>query len=167
MKLIFLLLFIITGCSTTRFYRAADVSHELKNNSQQLTYLTAKVENDFQDKEAFYQNYYKESSNKDNYILGDLAYRLNDLKLKRDSILSRSHTIKKINDSLLSKMERKKKIQEGDPIYQDIEAFAVITQRDAKKLYEDYAVYKKTSNEFAKFAMFTGNMFKKSTSVRQ
>ena len=166
MKIIFLLLFLITGCSVTRFYHAADVSHELKNNSQQLTYMAAKVENDFQDKEAFYQNYYKESPKKDSYILGDLAYRLNDLKMKRDSILSKSMTIKKINDSLLSKIETKKKISENDPEYQDIEAFAVITQRDAKKLYEDYAVYKTSSNEFATFAMFTGNMFKKSTSVR-
>ncbi len=165
MKLLFLVLFLLGGCSVSRFYHAADVSHELKKNSDQLTWMAAKVENDFQDKEAFFKNFHKESPNKESYIVGDLAYRLNDLKLKRDHILSKSMFIKKVNDGLLQKMEKKSKIQETDPVYKEIEDFAVITQNDAKKLFEDFGKYKAASNEFATFAMFTGNLWKKSTSV--
>lgn len=166
MKIIYLVLFLLGGCTVARYYQASDVSLELKKNSQQLTALTFQVERDFSDKEAFYENYYKENPKKDNFILGDLAYRLNDLKIRKDSILSKSQSIKKVNDELLTKIQNKKRIQETDPEYQDIEAFAVINQRDAKGLFEDFSKYRSASNEFATFALFTGNLWKKSSSVK-
>ena len=166
MKNLFFVLFLITGCSTTtRFYHAADVVHELKNNSQQLTYVAAKVKSDFEDKELFFEKYSNHRTKNNTFILEDLAYRLKDLKQKRDKIVANSMFIKKANDSLLNKVSIMQKISENDPVYQDIEDFSVITHRDAKKLYEDFETYKTSSNEFVSVAMFTRNTLKQSTRV--
>lgn len=166
MKILFLSLFLFTGCSVNRFYRASDVTKELKNNASQLNMIAWTVDKDYQDKAAFFSNYQKEAKNKDSFIIQDLYWRLTELKNKRDLIMQKSQTLKAVNDGLLVELDRKKEVKESDPSYRKIENFAKATGPEVKVLFGEYSNYKTASTEFAQFALFTGNVFKKSTSSK-
>ncbi len=158
-----LVLILVSGCSTSPFYQASDVSRELKKNSNQLQVVTMNTIYDFQDKEAFYKNYLETSKNKDSFIIQDLAWRLSDMRNKKDSILRKSAFIKEVNDHLLNQLSKKNKVNATDPVFKKIEAFAKVTKPEANILFKEFESYKNASTEFARFALFTGNIWKKST----
>jgi len=86
MKLLLLALFLVTGCSVSHFYRTTDVTQELNKNAAQLNMISWSVEKDYFDKEAFFKKFNRESKNKDTFIIQDLAFRLSELKKRRNRI---------------------------------------------------------------------------------
>jgi hypothetical protein len=155
-KVILLLLFFVTACSTTKTYHAAKVSQALIKHSKQLQIITFTVENDYANKLAFYEKFREKSHDKESFIMQDLALRLNTLKLKRDSILNKSVVVTQANNGLLYKLSKKQMINEADPIFQKIDSFSNLTNKEAGQLFSEYASYKNASSEFARFALFTG-----------
>lgn len=166
MKFLFLSLLLITGCSVSKFYRTSDVTKELKKNASQLNLIAWSVDKDYQDKAAFYSNYHRDAKNKDTFILQDLYWRLAELKNKRDFIMRKSNDLKAFNDGLLTELDDMKEVRETDPAYKKIETFAKTTGPEVRALFSEYANYKTSSTEFAKFALFTGNLWKKSSSTK-
>lgn len=90
-------------------------------------------------------------------MIHDLKSRLADLKLKRDAILARSHYIKSINAELLNKVSETQKVEQKDPLFNQIESFTTVSNLDAKNLYDDVEKYQKSSEDFIRFTMLTRN----------
>lgn len=155
-RAILLLLFFVTSCSTTRSYRAAEVSQELIKHSKQIENITFTVESDYANKLAFFENFRKRSHDKESFIIQDLALRLNTLKLRRDSILNKSVVVARANDGLLYKLTKKEMISETDPVFKKIDSFSRTTNNEAGQLLNEYNSYKSASSEFARFTLFTG-----------
>ena len=165
MKGLLLAVFLMTGCSTAKMFKASDVVVELKKNSTQLDVLSYNVDRDYEDKLAFYKRFSSDPKNKNGFVVEDLTYRMNDLKKRHDSILSKSSKIKAANDGLMEKLEDKKIVRESDPIFKKIDTFGDTTGEEAKILFSEYASYKEASIEFARFALFTGSVYQKSTQI--
>jgi hypothetical protein len=68
-----------------------------KKNDYQLRSIGSFVQKDYSSKEAFYDYYTKQASDKNQFMIHDLKSRLKDLKHKKDAILARSQYIKSIN----------------------------------------------------------------------
>lgn len=160
MKLLFLL-FLSVGCSVAKFYRAPEVKQELQKNAVHLETLTALVEQDFLDKQTFLKKYAEENKGKSNFVLEDLAWRLNNMKEKKELILSKTAYIKEANSELLNVLSAKKVVKEGEPEFKKIESFSKISSTDGKELLSDYHRYKDASEDFVKFALITGNVIRR------
>ncbi len=156
MRLLFVTLFLFSGCSVSKFYRSADVQRELKRNDTQLDLIAWTVEKDSSDNEAFYKNYQKDSKAKGSYLLEDLSWRLVELSKKKETILKLYQKLKQINHSLLSELGGREEIRESDAAYKRIEKFANLTGADVRLLFSEYASYKSASMDFANFSLFTG-----------
>lgn len=160
MKLL-LILFLSVGCSVSKYYRAPEVATELKKNEIHLKTLTTKVQKDFQDKEAFLKNYAQNSKGKNSFLMTDLAWRLQVMKEKKETILSKSSLIKEANTELLNVLGEKSVVKEGDPEFKKIEKFSNITDSEGKTLISDYQQYQSASQDFVRFALFTGNVIRR------
>lgn len=156
-----LVLFLSVGCSVSKFYRAPEVASELKKNEIHLQTLASKVEQDFQDKEAFLKKYAQENKGKNIFLVEDLAWRLQNMKQKKEAVLSKSAYIKEANSELLSVLSEKKVVKEEDPEFEKIESFSEITSSEGEELLTEYHRYQDASQDFVKFAMFTGNVIRR------
>ena len=166
MKLLLLALFLVSGCSVSKSYRTTDVTQELNQYAIQLHTISWTVERDYLEKQAFFNNFYHEGKNKNSFIIQDLAYRLAELKKKKDSILSRSKSLSSVNDKLLIELSNKNEVSRTDPAFEKIKNLSKVTRPEVNTLISDYQSYKTASTNFSKFAYFTGNLWKKSTSVK-
>jgi hypothetical protein len=160
MKLLFVL-FLTVGCSVAKFYRAPEVTSELKRNEIHLQTLMSKVEQDFQDKEAFLKSYAQDNKGKNAFLVSDLAWRLQNMKEKKEVILSKSAYIQEANSELLNVLNEKKVVKENDPEFEKIESFSEISSSEGKELLTEYHRYQDASLDFVKFAMFTGNVIRR------
>ncbi|WP_408097216.1 hypothetical protein ACJVC5_19455 [Peredibacter sp. HCB2-198] len=152
-KVIVLLMFMIVGC-TNRYYRASDVRHELRQNSRKLDIMQANIEHDFMEKVAFYE-FYTSRPDQNAFFRDDLAFRIRDLEIKKDSLMAKSTYIKDKNDNLLDQLADKGKVKESDEAFDNIESFADTTKKDANGLFLDYAKYINASQDFLRFALIT------------
>lgn len=157
----FLFLLLFAGCSVSNLYKTSDIEAELKKNATQLHTIAKSVHNDYQDKKVFLQTYKKQVNDKNNYILQDLTWRLHELKIKHDEILTQSSTLMQKNNELLSQIKNKEVIKESDPVYEKVDTFGKQTDEEAADLFHDYSIYKNASTDFARFALFTGNIWKR------
>lgn len=129
--------------------------------------MVSTVESDYADKAAYYKKYTEETGNKNTFILQDLGWRLEDMKAKKEAVVAKSEYINSVNEQLLLELKNKKSIKEKDPAFKKIESFSNAIVKDANDLYQDYTSYKTASEEFGNFAMFSGSMWKKSTSAKR
>ncbi len=167
MKRFLVLLFLAVGCSSkTPSYHASDVSQELKKNTTQLSAMVKIVEDDYHQKLKHYQNYAVQLNNKKTFILQDLKWRLQDLKSKKDAVVVKSDQISLMNNRLLIELKEQKIISRRDPSYTKIESFSEAISNEASILYGEYLKYKYASEEFSRFAMFSGSSLKKTTQIR-
>jgi CRISPR/Cas system-associated endoribonuclease Cas2 len=90
-------------------------------------------------------------------MIHDLKSRLKDLKHKKDAILARSQYIKSINEELLTKVSETQKVEQKDPLFNQIESFTTVSNLDAKNLYDDVEKYQRSSEDFIRFTMLTRN----------
>ena len=150
---ILILLFLLTGCSVTRFYQGPAVSQELKKNETSLELVKETLEADYEQKEDFLEQF--QVRGKDPFIKEGLDQKLTEMRLKREAVLQRMSHIKELNSGLLGKVEKKSKISEGDPVFKAIENFADDKDRELSVLMKEFTNYKKASEEFEKLAFFT------------
>lgn len=59
MKVFFLILIFVTGCSSQRYYKTTDITQKLKIDSQQLVVISYGVNQDYSEKLAFYEQFQK------------------------------------------------------------------------------------------------------------
>lgn len=145
---------LIGGCTRIRYYQASDVRHELRQNSRKLDLMQTNIEKDFLEKVAYFQ-FYTSRPEQNEFFRDDLAYRIQDLEVKKDSLMAHTTYIKDKNDNLLDQLADKKKIKQSDAAFEDIEEFAHSTQKDANALFRDYAKYVNASEDFMRFALIT------------
>lgn len=157
MIVLYLLLVFVTGCASQRYYYSPEVAKVLEKNDYQLRSISSFIQKDYSSKKAFFDYYTKQTSNKNPFMIHDLKSRLADLKLKRDAILARSHYIKSINAELLNKVSETQKVEQKDPLFNQIESFTTVSNLDAKNLYDDVEKYQKSSEDFIRFTMLTRN----------
>lgn len=152
MHLLLFFLFLI-GCSSTRFYQGPAVTHELRKNATSLELVLANIESDFKQKEEFLEKF--QVKGKDPFIKEGLSQKLYEMKLRRETFMNKMSHIGELNSGLLGKVKEKKKISEGDPVFEAIESFADTKDRELAVLMKDFANYRKASEEFEKLAFFT------------
>lgn len=98
-------------------------------------------------------------------IMRDLDKKINDLKMRRDSILNKSQVAKFSNYQLLRMIRTKNVIKEADTVYHKVNDFNKTINKEAGHLSNEYGSYEQASNEFERFALFTGIAFKKASSI--
>ena len=145
---------LISGCTQVRYYQASDVRHELRQNSRKLDLMQTNIEKDFLEKVAYFQ-FYASKDEQNKFFRDDLAFRIQDLEIKKDSLMAHSTYIKDKNDNLLDQLADKGKIRQSEKAFEDIEEFADSTQKDATVLFRDYNKYINASQDFMKFALIT------------
>lgn len=150
---VLLLLFLLTGCSVTRFYQGPAVSAELQNNEKNLSIVVASVEADFAMKSTFMGQF--QQKGKDPFIKENLDQKLVELREKKEILVTKTQELLKTNHQLLKQVSTKSKIKEGDPVFRNLEKFADHKDEALTELLEHFAAYKKTSEEFEKLAFFT------------
>lgn len=165
MKTILLLLLLCSGCSVARYYKAAEISTELKKNASQLAYLEDSVETDYQHKAEFYKSLTSNFPDKSGFVAQELRWRIKDMEEKKNTILAQSSYIRSVNDSLLTEIEDKKQISENDPVFDKIEEFSDSTTGEAKELFEEFDKYRNASAEFSRFVLFSKSTWQKSTKL--
>lgn len=148
-----LLLFLLTGCSVTRFYQGPAVSAELANNEKSLAIVVESVNSDFAQKSAFMGKIHERA--KDPFIMENLDQKLIELKERKQVLVTKTESLLKANNQLLREVSRKNEIKEGDPIFRSLENFADKKDEAIGELMKDLAAYRKSSAEFEKLAFFT------------
>lgn len=147
------------GCSSTKYYKASDVSAELVNNSLELLALIESVEHDFNQKENFYQLINKNKKDHENFLMQDLGYQMRDLKNKKRTFEHRSQNIKDVNDHFLVEVSSKEFISEDDPLFKRIDTFANSMKPQAESMFKAYKEYRETSENFERSIVISKNIW--------
>jgi hypothetical protein len=148
-----LLLFILLGCSSNRFYQGPAVAQELRINEAALGLVMVSLQTDFEAKQTFFNNVRKIS--RDQFIMRSLNVKFRELKLSKEALMETTSYIKDLNEKLLKRVSEKDKIREGDPAFRAIENFAVDKEGQLAKLQKEYVIYEKTADEFENLAYYT------------
>lgn len=159
---ILLVLIFITGCSTTKYYRAADLSAELMNNSLQLTTLMESVEHDFSQKETFFQLIDRSKLSKNSFLIQDLGFQMSDLENKKRNFEHQSKNIKIVNDNMLIEVSSKDMISENDPLYAEINHFSSSIEKNSKAMFKALYEYKESAKNLERSIAISKNIWEAS-----
>lgn len=148
-----LLLILILGCSSRKFYQGPELSQELRRNEAALGLVLISMESDFEQKVNFLNKAKKIS--RDTFILNNLTEKMKELKASKDSVVSRTNYLKRLNQKLLEAVSEKYKIREGDATFNAVEDFAEDKGRELGVLKNDILNYQKSAEEFEDLAQYT------------
>lgn len=155
MKACILFFFLLTSCSVAKYYRAPEVKKELEKNALHLEAMVKYVNNDFLYKEATYKEFLKSNQKKNLFLREDLLWRLHDIRNKKDSLLQKGFAIQARNLELIQNLESKKNVSENDPVFDEIEAFSKIAEKEGSDLIRDLVEYQNASRNFLMFTELT------------
>ena len=154
MKNFFLFLLLILSCSTTKYYKVADLQIELEKNAQHLNYIEQSVTSDFGRKLKLYDKFSPRVKRSD-FLSHELSWRLKEMEDKKRFLLQVGARIRSANQSLLEGIAGRKTISDREPIFEKIEAFGDNTAREAQELYVAFDEYRSASASFTKIMLFS------------
>ncbi len=148
-----LLLILIMGCASRRFYRGPEIVQELKINEAALGLVMVNLQTDFETKQLFLNDVRKKRHDK--FIMQSLNKKFQELKVSKETVLRRTSYIKNLNERLQEEVSEKEKIREGEHAFNAIEDFASDKNRQLAILQKEFANYEKTAEEFENLALHT------------
>jgi len=154
MKNILLFLLLILSCSTTKYYKVADLQLELTRNAEQLRYIEQSVSADFDRKLGLFEKF-SPRLKKSDYLSQELGWRIKEMESKKSDVLSIGARIKEANQELLKGINGKDQVSDREPIFQKIEAFGDSTTEEAKELFSAFDEYRSASASFTKIMLFS------------
>lgn len=165
MKNTLLFLLLILSCSTTKYYKVADLQLELNRNAEQLRYIEQSVSSDFRRKLSLFEKFSPRLKKK-NFLTQELNWRLKEMEMKKRSLIKIGHRIKNKNQSLLDGISGRKRISDNEPIFRKIEDFGSNTTVEAQALFEAFDEYRSASASFTKVMLFSKSSLQGSTSKK-
>lgn len=146
-----ILLFILSGCSTSRFYSSSALSEELKKNEMGLMLITDTLLADYQQNEKLLSELKKQTQSP--FIIENLDQKLGLIASQKESFLKVTSHLRKKNEKLIRKVNGKEKIRQGDPIFREIENFAEDKNKEQVELIQELEKYQKASEEFKQLTL--------------
>ena len=152
------------SCSSSQYYKASDVSAELRKNSNKLSELVTSVETDYTEKIIFYLKIKDGISNRENYFIEDLGYRIMELERKKLTFVYKSNLLRKKNDEFYIQLKGLSVLSEDDHMFIKVNDFSKFIKEGGKELIAAFEDYQKSSLGFEQVAFISKKSWKQNRS---